>query len=75
MLVFFQQLFARFLVIGVQWNAIDRTYIHALRRFIVTHAFRAKVRIDDIDFITLGYRAIGALGFANITIDAFVGYH
>jgi hypothetical protein len=39
----------------------------------MTHAFGAEVGIDLVDFITLGDGAIGALGFAHVTIDAFVG--
>jgi hypothetical protein len=73
--VFVHELVRRLYIIGVHRNAIDGTHFAALRRIKVADAFGAFVRVDDIDVLTLGDCAIRALGFANITVDAFVGDH
>jgi hypothetical protein len=56
-------------------DAIDRTDLYALRFIEVTDAFGAFGWVDDINFVALGDCAIGALGFANVAVDAFVGNH
>ena len=77
---------AQFLVLGLQLilafgvfriddDAIHRANRDTLRLIIMTDAFGAQGGIDDIDFVTLRNRAVGALGFAHVAVDAFVGNH
>jgi hypothetical protein len=72
-LVFGQEFFAGFLMVGIQRDAVYRAHIDTLRCLIVTHALSAEIGVNFIDFFALRNGAIGALGLANITIDAFVG--
>ena len=41
----------------------------------MTDAFRAKIRINFVNLFALGDRIVGAFGFANITVNAFIGDH
>jgi len=61
------------LVVRVLRNTIYRTNLHALGFVIMPDAFGAEIGIDLIDLLALVNCAIGALRFAHITVDAFVG--
>jgi hypothetical protein len=54
-------------------DAIDRTDFNALRRIEVPDALGALRRIDDVDLDTLGDGPVGALGLADVAVDAFIG--
>ena len=41
----------------------------------MTDAFRAKIRINFVNLFTLRDRIVGTFGFANITVNAFIGDH
>jgi hypothetical protein len=59
-------------VFRIDKNTVNRTNVHALRGFIMAHAFGAKIRRNFINFFALGDGAVGALGFTYVAIDAFV---
>ena len=50
------------------------SYIDTLWFIIVTDTLGTQAGVDLIDLITLGNGLIGALGFADITINTFVVY-
>jgi len=60
-------------MILVERNTVDRTYLLALWRVEMTDALGAFVGIDNVDFRALINRFVGALGFADIAVDAVVG--
>jgi len=60
-------------MIRVVWDAVNGAYIDTLRSLIMTHTFGAQIWVNDVDFITLGNGPVRAFGFADITVDTFVG--
>jgi hypothetical protein len=60
-------------MVGIDEDAIDRTDLNTLWLVVVSLALGALVGIDDIDLIPLGDGAVGALRFANIAVNTFVG--
>jgi len=62
-----------FAAVRIQRDAIYGTDLLALRLIEMAHALRALAGIDDIDLVALGNGTVGALGFADITIDTFIG--
>jgi hypothetical protein len=60
-------------VLGVFGNTIDRANFYALRSLVMADTLGAQIGIDLINLVTLGNGAVGALGFTNIAIDAFIG--
>ena len=67
--------FAAFYVLGIDRNAGHRADLHALGFVKMPHAFGAFAGVDLIDLFTQIDGLVGALGFADITVDAFVGDH
>src|SRR5690349_22938157 len=57
----------------VQWNAIHRADLLALRFVVVADALGAQVRVDHVDLFALGNGGVRALGFADVAVDAIVG--
>lgn len=57
----------------IKRDTVDRTHLLTLRLVKMTDAFRAFRRINLVNFYALIDGAIRALGFANVTVDAFVG--
>jgi hypothetical protein len=70
--IFEVQLIVVLPVVRVHNDAFDRTNNLALGFVEMTHALRAQSPIDFIDFFTLIDRVIGTLGFAHVTVDAFI---
>lgn len=70
--VFLHQLIVAFLVIGVQWDAVDRTNLPTLGLVIVTNTLCAEAGINLIDLIAGRDCAIGALWITDITVNAVV---
>src|SRR5574337_1549601 len=62
-------------VIGIVGNAVHRADLLALGLVEVAHALRALVGVDHVDLVPLGNRPVGALRFAHIAVDAFIGNH
>jgi hypothetical protein len=62
-----------FNVIGMQGNAINGTHLPALRGIKMAYAFCALVGINLVNFNPHKNRIVGALGFTDVAIDAFVG--
>jgi hypothetical protein len=62
-----------FNVIGMQRNAVNGTNLPALRGIKMTYALRALVGVDLINLNPHKNRIVGALGFTDVAIDAFVG--
>jgi hypothetical protein len=71
--VFDHEFVVGFLVVGVMRDAVHRADFDALRGVVMPNAFGAKIRVDDVDLITLRDGPVGAFGFANIAVDTFVG--
>ncbi|MCY1416861.1 hypothetical protein D9M71_323780 [compost metagenome] len=71
--VLLHQLILAFDIGFVEGNAVDGADLLTLRLVVVADAFRAQVGIDHIDFLALGNRTVGALGFADVAVDAVVG--
>jgi len=71
-LVFLHQLFLAFCVRFIEWDAVYRADLLALWFVKVADAFGAAGRVDDVDFFPCGNGLVGALGFADITVDAVV---
>jgi hypothetical protein len=61
------------LMIGILGDTVHRTDLYALGSLIVSHTLGAQVGIDLIDLVTLGNRAVRALGLTYIAVDAFIG--
>jgi hypothetical protein len=59
-------------MLGIFINAVYWADFHALRRVVMAYALGAQHRIDDIDLLALGNGAVGAFGFADIAVDAFI---
>jgi hypothetical protein len=74
-LIFALQLFARFNVIGVEWNALHRAHLNTLGRIKMAHAFRTFHRVDHIVIRAQINRIVRAFGFAYITVDALIRDH
>jgi len=55
-------------------DAFDRTDSQALGVRMMTHAFGTKSGVDLINLLPLRNRTVRAFRFADITIDAFIGY-
>jgi hypothetical protein len=61
-----------FPVFRVFLDAVDGADLDALRFVEMPYAFGAKGRVDFIDFLALGNRAVRAFGLADIAVDALV---
>ena len=72
-MVLLHQLFARLYDRRMLGNAIYRTHFNALWFVEMADTFGTTIRIDLIIQFTLIDCVIRAFGFADITIDAFVG--
>ena len=67
------QLVPRFNVNGIDNDAVDRTRLDTLLHLEMPDALGAAPGVDDVDFHALRNRAVGALGLADVSIDALVG--
>jgi hypothetical protein len=72
-MVLLYQIVMRFYIVGMQWNAINRTDLPALRGIKMAYALRALVGIDLVNLNPHKNRIIGALGLTDVAIDALVG--
>ena len=66
-------MFARLYDRRMLGNAIYRTHFNALWFVEMADTFGTTIRIDLIIQFALIYSVIWAFGFADITVDAFVG--
>src|ERR1700754_1678648 len=66
------ELFARFHVVGIVRDALDRTDLDALRVVEVADAFGAQVRIDHVVLLAQRDGLVRAHGFADVAVDAGV---
>src|SRR6218665_1967211 len=57
----------------VEGDAVHRADLLALRLVVVADAFGAQVGVDHVDLFALGNRGVGALGLADVAVDAVVG--
>src|SRR5690606_7073231 len=71
--VFRKQLFMRLGVSGIEFDALDRTHLDALRFGVVADALRAQVGRYFVDVRTHGDRPVRTHRLADIAIDALVG--
>lgn len=60
---------------GVRYDAVDWAYLHTLRRVEVAYTFGTFVWSDDVNILMLRKRAIRALRFTYIAIDALLIDH
>jgi hypothetical protein len=60
-----------FFVVGVRDTGIYGANSSALRRLVVSHAFRALLRVDDINFVAGRDRLVRTFRFASSAVDAF----
>jgi len=63
------------IALGVIWvndNTIDWTHCDTSRFIVVANTLGAKVRINFVILLAIGYRLIWAFGVAHITVDAVV---
>ena len=72
-MVLLHQIIMRFYIVGMQWNAINRTDLTALRGIKMAYALRALVGIDLVNLNPHKNRIIRALGLTDVAIDALVG--
>jgi hypothetical protein len=72
-MVLLHQIIMRFYIVGMQWNAINRTDLPALRGIKMAYALRALVGINLVNLNAHKNRIIRALGFTDVAIDALVG--
>src|SRR5690606_36051754 len=54
-------------------NAVDRAHLPALGLVEVPDAFGAAKRVDHVDLLAHRDRPVGALGLADVAVDALVG--
>jgi hypothetical protein len=59
----------------VKRDAFDRAHLHALGLLKMAHAFGAPPGINDVEVRAHGNGLVGALGLADIAIDAGIGDH
>ena len=64
---------ARLDVRRIDRNAGDGADLHALRLVEVADALGALARVDDVDRLAHRDRRVGALGLADVAVDALVG--
>src|SRR5690606_21927324 len=57
----------------VEWNAVDRAHLLALRFIEMADALGALVWIYDVDIDALRNGVVGTFGFAHVAVDAVVG--
>ncbi len=57
----------------VEWDAIDRAHLLALRFIVMPYAFRAQVRVYLVDLLPLGDSVVWAHRLTNVAVDAFIG--
>ena len=62
-----------FFPLRMDFNAFDGTHNLALRFAVMTDAFRARGRINDVDLFAHRDGIIGTLWLAHVAIDALVG--
>ena len=72
-MVLLHQIIMRFYIVGMQWNAINRTDLPALRGIKMAYALGALVGIDLVNLNPHKNRIIRALGLTDVAIDALVG--
>lgn len=72
-MVLLHQIVMRFYIVGMQWNAINRTNLPALRGIKMAYALRTLVGIDLVNLNPHKNRIIRALGLTDVAIDALVG--
>jgi hypothetical protein len=70
--IFLVQTFLVLNMLGIFIDTIDRANFYALRQIMMPYTLGTQLRINDINVLTLGNRAIRAFRFANITVDAFI---
>jgi hypothetical protein len=70
--VFFVQLVFRLYNVRVEDDALHGTYFHALRLFVMAHAFRAQAGVYHVELFPLRNGIIGALPLAHVAIDTFI---
>jgi hypothetical protein len=71
-MIFLVQRLLRLGIVGVFDDALYWTYLHALLRIEMAHAFGTECRVDLVVLGTLVYRIVGALWLTHITVDACV---
>ena len=71
---FFPQLLLTLLVVGINLDAGNRAYHHALGGVEVSYAFGAQGRFDLVNLLTLINCVVWAFRLADVTIDAFTRY-
>ena len=62
-----------FFPLRMDFNSFDGTHKLALRFAVMTDAFRARGRINDVDLFAHRDGIIGTLWLAHVAIDALVG--
>src|SRR5712691_2661403 len=68
-----EKLLARLGMVGIERDAIHGTHFPALRLVEVPDAFGAAAPVDHVDLRAHRDRRVGALGLADVTIDALIG--
>ena len=68
-----QQLLARLDEPWIDRDAGHRAELHALRLVEVADTLGALVRVDLVDLLAHRDGLVGALGFADVAVDALVG--
>ncbi len=71
---FFPQLLLTLLVVGINLDAGNRAYHHALGGVEVSYAFGAQGRFDLVNLLTLIDCVVWAFRFADFTINEFTSY-
>src|SRR5206468_8731831 len=64
------ELLARFHVVGIVRDALDRTYLDTLRIVEVADALRAQVRVDHVVLLAQRDGLVRAHGLADVAVDA-----
>ena len=72
-MVLLHQILMRFHIIGVQWNAINRADLPALRGIKMAYALCALIGVDLVNLNPHKNRIIRTLGFTDVAINALVG--
>lgn len=75
MFVFRLQLCWRLTPFRIEWNAVHRANLLALRFFVVTNTFRTFMRVDFVNLRPHKNRVIRAFGFTHVAVNAIVGNH
>jgi len=72
-MIFLHEFFLALFMVRIFGDAVYRADVDALRFVKMTYALGAELRVDLINLFPLINRPVRTFGFADVTVDAFIG--